>query len=107
MKKKEQELSGASFFLDDLLGLLFSALFSHVHSLIIFGLDSSSSAAKNMYIWAKSRRVFFMPEKESFPRAKPSSPRRVWADIVPRKAPNISQASSLFDQGLWRCCSGH
>ncbi|CAA7019657.1 unnamed protein product [Microthlaspi erraticum] len=26
MKKKEQELSGASFFLDDLLGLLFSSL---------------------------------------------------------------------------------
>ncbi|CAA7030792.1 unnamed protein product [Microthlaspi erraticum] len=105
MKKKEQELSGASFFLDDLLGLLFSDSLLTRTLFDIFGL--SSSAAKNMYIWAKSRRVFFMPEKESFPCAEPSSPRRVWADIVPRKAPNISQASSLFDQGLWRCCSGH
>ncbi|CAA7027337.1 unnamed protein product [Microthlaspi erraticum] len=32
MKKKEQELSGASFFLDDLLGLLSSALFSGLSS---------------------------------------------------------------------------
>ncbi|CAA7038304.1 unnamed protein product [Microthlaspi erraticum] len=69
MKKKEQELSGASFFLDDLLGLLFSSL-SLTRELFVILLDSigslSSSAAKNMYIWAKSRRVFFMPEKESF-----------------------------------------
>ncbi|CAA7038902.1 unnamed protein product [Microthlaspi erraticum] len=47
-----------------------------------------------MYIWAKSVG-FSSCRKRKVSHEPPSSPRRVWADIVPRKAPNISQASSL------------
>ncbi|CAA7043726.1 unnamed protein product [Microthlaspi erraticum] len=86
MKKKEQELSGASFFLDDLLGLLSSELSSHTDEIVNQSICPSISNETN-------ERLIKTPSDEET--------RSAIFSIHPDKAPGPDGFSDSFFHSNW------